>query len=298
MFADPSIDLVVITTTPDSHFSLCAAALSSGHHVLVEKPFVPTSHEAEELIALAQKHARLICVYQNRRWDADFLTFRQLQQDGKLGRIVEFETHFDRHKPRRPAETWKGTLAVSRGGGVLYDLGTHLIDQAVVAFGMPRSVTGVFQHQRQDDGTEPDAVTILLQYGSGLLVTAKAGVISVETAQLRFWVRGTEGSWMKLYLDVQEDQSKQGMRPGDEGFGVEPESYSGLLTVLEGDKPVKSVLKNVKPETYGALYSQFAEAIVKNDEALVPVKAAEARDVLRIIEAARESAEKGVRVEL
>jgi predicted dehydrogenase len=302
MFADREIDLIVITTTPDSHFTLCAAALHAQKHVLVEKPFVPSAAEAEKLIEISARASRLICVYQNRRWDTDFLTFRSLQARGRLGRIVEFETHFDRHKPVRPVDTWKGTLSMSRGGGVLYDLGTHLIDQVVVAFGMPTRVTAVFQDQREDGAQEPDAVTLLLGYGrgvnKGLLVTAKAGVISVETEQLRYWVRGTEGSWIKRCLDVQEDQLKAGLKPGDEGFGVEPEERSGLLTVMQEGKPVKIVLRSVQPETYGALYSRFAEAIQKGNEELVPVKASEARDVLRIIEAAKESAEVGRTVEL
>jgi predicted dehydrogenase len=298
MFKDPEIDLIVVTTTPDSHFALCKQALESGKHVLVEKPFVPTAAEAGKLIDIASAQKKLICVYQNRRWDTDFLTFRKLQKEGKLGRIVEFETHFDRWKPVRPSDTWKGTLSMEQGGGVVYDLGTHLIDQVVVAFGMPKRVMAVFQHQRQDGAEEPDAITVLLGYDTGLLVTAKAGVISIETQQLRYWVRGTEGTYMKLHLDVQEDQLKAGMKPGDAGFGVEPENHSGLFTVLVDGKPVKSILKNIEPETYGALYGEFAKAILQNEEALVPVKAAEARDVLRIVEAARESAKSGRTVQL
>lgn len=297
IFADPSIDLIVITTTPDSHFALCASALEAHKHVLVEKPFVPTAAEAETLIALSKRAGRLLSVYQNRRWDSDFLTFRHLQAQGQLGRIVEFETHFDRWKPARPVDSWKGTLGMARAGGVLYDLGTHLIDQAVVAFGLPSRVTAVFQQQRQDGAPEPDAVTLLLQYDAGpqagLLVTVKAGVVSVETQQLRFWVRGTHGSYRKLHLDVQEDQLKAGRRPGDAGFGVEPEGHAGLFTALHDGRPVQSVLPSVPPETYGALYSRLAEAILKGDERLLPVRAEEARDVLRIIEAARESAKEG-----
>ena len=167
---------------------------------------------------------------------------------------------------------------------------------------MPGRVTAVFQEQRRDGNEEPDAVTVLLGYEKGvhegLLVTVKAGVVSLETQQLRYWVRGTEGSWLKLCLDVQEDQLKAGLKPGDKGFGVEPEERSGWVTKMEDGKPVKSVLRNVEPETYGALYGKFGEAILKNEEALVPVKAAEARDVLRIIEAAKESAKTGRTVEL
>lgn len=293
MFADSSIDIIVITTTPDNHFLFTKQALESGKHVLVEKPFVPTSAEAAQLIVISKKTGKLICVYQNRRWDSDFLTFRKLQKDGALGRIAEFETHFDRWKADKPTN-WKGVLGMKDAGGVLYDLGTHLLDQVYVAFGTPKSVIGVFQNQRDDGSEEPDAVTILLQYGAGgPLVTAKAAIISAETEQLRYWVRGTKGSYRKYHLDCQEDQLKAGLKPGDKGFGVEDEKKSGSFTVMEAGGPKTSVYKNVEPETYSALYSGFSKAIESGDASLVPVKAEEARDVLRIIEAAIESAKSG-----
>lgn len=299
LIADPSIDIIIVTTPPDSHFDLCAAALRAGKHVFVEKPFVPTSAEASKLIDIAAESKRLLCVYQNRRWDSDFLTFRKLQQDGTLGRIVEFETHFDRHKPVKP-ETWKGQLTMDNGGGVIYDLGTHLLDQTVVAFGLPESVTAVFTNQRgeTEPGAEPDAVTVLLKYKDGLLATVKACVISIETEQLRYWVRGTKGSYKKFHLDCQEDQLKAGLKPGDEHFGIEDAERAGVLTTLVDGKPVRRECPNVEPLTYGALYARFADAVARNDEDLVPVKASEARDVLRIIEAARESAKTGKTVVL
>jgi predicted dehydrogenase len=194
LFAESDVDIVVVTTTPDSHFALTKAALEAGKHVIVEKPFVPTAQEADALIAIASAHQKLICVYQNRRWDSDFLTFRKLHAEGTLGRIVEYETHFDRYKPDRP-DSWKGQLGMENAGGVIYDLGSHLLDQAYVVFGLPKAVTGIFQNQRADGSAEPDSITVLLHYGAeGPLVTAKAGVISIESEQLRFWIRGTKGS--------------------------------------------------------------------------------------------------------
>ena len=290
MFADSSIDIIAITTTPDTHFFFTKTALESGKHVIVEKPFVPTSAEAQQLVEISQKTGKLICVYQNRRWDTDFLTVRKLLADDRLGRVVEFETHFDRYKPIRP-ETWKGTLTMEKAGGVIYDLGTHLIDQAYVLFGLPKTVNATFTNQRNDGEAEPDSITVLLGYGPGKpLVTAKAGVMSVETEQLRYWVRGTKGSFKKFHLDVQEDQLKAGLKPGDKGFGIESDSSSGTLVAMEGETPKSSVFKNVVPETYASLYEGFARAIEGGGEAAVPVKASEARDVLKIIEAARESA--------
>jgi len=218
---------------------------------------------------------------------------QKLIGDDKLGRVVEFETHFDRYKPVRP-ESWKGTLGMDHAGGVVYDLGTHLLDQAYVLFGMPKSVTAIFSNQRNDGEAEPDSITVMLGYGAGgALVTAKAGVICVETEQLRYWVRGTKGSFKKFHLDIQEDQLKAGLKPGDKGFGIENDDSSGKLVVLEGDKPKSSIFKNVEPKTYAALYDGFAKAIEGGGDSAVPVKASEARDVLKIIEAARESAKTG-----
>lgn len=298
MFADPSIDIIVITTTPETHFAFTRSALEAGKHVMVEKPFVPTSAEAQALIDISSKAGKLICVYQNRRWDTDFLTVQKLIEDGTIGSIVEFETHFDRYKAVTP-DTWKGTLTMDHAGGVIYDLGTHLIDQAYVLFGLPKTVTTVFANQRNDGRSEPDSFTALLGYGpGGPLVTAKAGVMSIESEQLRYWVRGTKGNFKKFHLDVQEDQLKAGQKPGDKGFGVESDSMSGTLTVLEAGKPKSTVLKNIEPKTYASLYAGFAKAIQGGGEAAVPVKASEARDVLRIIEAARESARSGKTVGL
>ncbi|KAF4634694.1 hypothetical protein G7Y89_g3407 [Cudoniella acicularis] len=298
LFADSDIDVIAITTTPDTHFAFTKAALEAGKHVIVEKPFVPTSAEAQQLVEISKRTGKLICVYQNRRWDTDFLTVKKLLDEGTIGRCVEFNTHFDRYKPVRP-ETWKGTLGMEQAGGVIYDLGTHLIDQAYVLFGLPSAVTAVFSNQRNDGQAEPDSITVILQYPSGgPLVTAKAGVMCVETEQLRYWVRGTNGSFKKFHLDIQEDQLKAGLKPGDKGFGVENEGSSGTLVVLEGDKPKGSTLKNIEPLTYASLYAGFVEAIEGGGEAKVPVKASEARDVLRIIEAARESAKTGKTVAL
>lgn len=264
----------------------------------MEKPFVPTSAEAQELVEVSKKTGKLICVYQNRRWDSDFLTIQKLLKEDTIGRCVEYNTHFDRYKAVRP-DTWKGTLGMDQAGGVVYDLGTHLIDQAYVLFGMPVSVNAIFSNQRNDGAEEPDSVTIMLNYGAGgPLVTVKAGVMCVETKQLRFWVRGRKGSYKKFHLDVQEDQLKVGKKPGDAGFGVEESDRAGSLVVLEGSTPKESVLANIEPLTYATLYSEFAKAIEGGGEDAVPVKASEARDVLRIIEAAKESAKNGKTVKL
>lgn len=234
MYKDPEVDVVVITSIPETHFAMCKAALEAGKNVVVEKPFVPTAKEAEELIQISKKSGKLLAVYQNRRWDSDFLTLRKVMAEGSLGEIAEFETHFDRHRPDPPADTWKAKD--TPGNGAIYDLGTHLIDQVYHTFGRPQRVTGFVYNQRRGvaEGAK-DSSTVLLHY-PGMLVTVKAGVVSAEEEQLRYWVRGTKGTFKKFHLDVQEDQLKAGQRPGDKGFAEDPESHFGKFDSIEWNK--------------------------------------------------------------
>lgn len=305
LLADPEVDVVVITTPPDTHFALAGAALRSGKHVLVEKPFVPTAAEADSLVALARERGVQLCVYQNRRWDADFLEVRRLVAGGALGRVVEFETHFDRFRPGRPTN-WKGTLPMKWGGGVVYDLGTHLIDQAFVLLGMPSAVYARFVSQRDgrlvsgDGGEdeEPDSLTAVLSYPeTGALAHVRIGVMSVETKQVRFWVRGTKGSYHKYGLDPQEGQLKAGMKPSEADFGHEDASRAGRLCVAKDDgSVVDEPLPAAEPETYLKFYELFARSLETGKEADVPVPATQAADVLRIIEAVRTSVKTGMEV--
>lgn len=293
MVQDSDIDVVVVTTAPTSHFELAKLALEHGKHVVVEKPFTPSSKEASELIAIAKKHDRLLTVYQNRRWDTDFLTLSKLLEQGTLGRVVEFETHFDRHRPEAPdpASTWKAKFVP--GGGAVYDLGTHLIDQAVVAFGLPDKITGFVGSQREHNpGKVEDSCTVLLHYSnSGLLATVKAAVVSPEENQLRYWVRGDKGSYKKFHLDPQEDHLKAGKKPGDSGFGVESKERAGNLTTVQGGQPKTQTHANIEPVTYSAFYSKFAKALAGQGE--VPVKPETPKDVIRLIELARLSSKEG-----
>lgn len=290
---DDGVDVVIITTAPDSHFSLVKLALENGKHVICEKPFTPTSQEADELVNISKKQNKLLAVYQNRRWDADFVTLSKLVKNGSLGRLVEFETHFDRHRPQEPssdAHKWKNK--VIPGGSAIYDLGTHLLDQAVHLLGLPDRITGFIGSQREinTSGFE-DSFTVLLHYKSGLLVTAKAGVVSPEEEQLRFWVRGEKGSFKKFHLDIQEDQLKAGVKPGDGGYGREPSERYGVLTTIQDGKPVREVAPTVEPPTYTEYFRKFARALAGEGD--LPASGAEARDVIRLIELAKESSKTG-----
>ncbi|KAJ5716423.1 hypothetical protein N7493_008334 [Penicillium malachiteum] len=290
---DSAVDVVIVTTAPDSHFALCKSALEAGKHVICEKPFTPTYKEAADLVAIANKQNKLLAVYQNRRWDADFVTLSKLIKNGSLGRISEFETHFDRHRPEEPAvdvSKWKNK--VIPGGSAVFDLGTHLLDQAVHLFGLPKRVTGFIGSSRavNESGFE-DSFTVLLHYANGTLVTAKATVVSPEEEQLRFWVRGDKGSFKKFHLDIQEDQLKAGIMPEDNGYGREPQERYGTLTTIKDGKPVKEVVPTVEPPTYTEYYRKFTRAL--GGEGQLPASGEEAAQVIRLIELARESSETG-----
>ena len=308
LLQDPEVDLVVLSTPPNTHFSFASQALEHGKHVLVEKPFVPTSVEAEKLAALAKEKKRVLCVYQNRRWDADFLTVKKLLTQGTLGRVYEFETHFDRYRADKPTGTWKGELTMAQGGGVLYDLGTHLIDQAFALFGKPTAAYGKFVDQRQgklvtgeSPEEEPDSINAVLSYAeAGLLVHVRIGVLSVESQQPRFWVRGSKGTYHKTGLDTQEPQLRSGSHSvTDPGFGVDSAAFNGRLCVVNDDGSVdEKTYPNVEPETYLRFYELLAKSIESGKEEDVPVPASQSAEVLKIIEALKESAKTGKEVKL
>ncbi|KAK8097064.1 Oxidoreductase [Apiospora kogelbergensis] len=305
LLADSALDVVVLCTTPPTHFAFASQALEAGKHVFCEKPFVPTSAEAAALADLARAKGKLLCVYQNRRWDADFATVSQLLREGTLGRVVEFETHFDRYKMEHPTN-WKGTVPMEEGGGAVYDLGTHLCDQVYTLFGLPRSVYAKFVSQRQgkfypsSDGVDPDSLTAHLYYDNGLTAIVRIGVLSVETQQPRFWIRGSKGSYTKKGLDTQEPQIKAGMAITDAKFGREGPEWAGKLALLgEGNSVSQTDLPNVEPPpTYAKIYEGFAKALASGKEEDVPVPASQACDVLRIIEAVQESGKTGREVQI
>ena len=276
-----SIDLVVVATPNKMHFPLAKEALLAGKHVLVEKPFTVTTKEADELIALAAQENLLLTVNQNRRWDSDFMTVRSVIESGKLGRLVEYEVHYDRYLNALRPDTWKeeGSL----GTGFLYDLGSHIIDQVLLLFGLPEEVTGFIGKQR-DNSRIVDSFEIILGY-SGLKVTLKSGFL-VKAHLPKYILLGTEGSFIKYGLDVQEDALKEGTIPTDEEtWRKEPEDIWGTIdTESEGQSVVESL-----PGNYKALYENLVLAL-RGDQELA-VQPFQARNVIRIIELAMQSSE-------
>ncbi|KAJ9663544.1 hypothetical protein H2198_000810 [Neophaeococcomyces mojaviensis] len=294
LVADSDVDVVVLTTTPATHHELAIQAMKHGKHVLVEKPFTPTSEQARDLAKAAKEQKVLLTVYQNRRYDSDFLTLKSLLDANKLGRVVEFETHFDRHRPEMPAgESWK---TKPEDYSAVFDLGTHLMDQVVSLYGLPERITGFVGTQRGSRNTTglEDSFTAIMHYPDNLIATAKAAVVSPEAQQLRYWVRGEKGSFKKFHLDPQEDQLKTGLRPGQQGYGVENESKFGTLaTVGDDGKIVEERIPTVSTNGYTAFYDQFAKALDAKDEKLLPVVPTVAADVIRLVELVRQSSQEG-----
>ncbi|KAI5287501.1 hypothetical protein KEM52_001563, partial [Ascosphaera acerosa] len=260
---------------------------------VVEKPFTPTHAEAEALIAIATEKQLLLSVYQNRRWDSDFATLKHLIASNALGRVVDYETHFDRHRPEAPdaATTWK--INVIPGGSALYDLGTHMLDQIYHLFGAPARITAFIGTQRAVNPTGyEDAFTVRLEYAGGLVATARSNVISPEEKQLRFWVRGENGSYKKFCLDVQEEQLRAGMAPTDPAFGREPEDRFGVLTAAKNGEITGAVYPTIDPPPlFTSFYTGVAKALAGEAEA--PVKAEDASAVIRLIELAQQSSKEG-----
>lgn len=271
--ADPTIDLVVIATPNALHASQSHAALSAAKHLVVDKPFTVTVGEAEAVIAHAQQAQRLLSVFQNRRYDADFLTLRALVHDGLLGEVTQFESHFDRFRPE-VRDRWRERAGP--GTGLWYDLGPHLIDQALQLFGTPIGITADIAIQR-DGGQTDDWFHTVLRYPR-LRVILHASTM-MAASDLRFSVHGTRGSFVKQGLDSQEDALKAGRTPGDANWGHDPSP--GMLTIADGDERTTRVIGGV-PGDYRTFYAGVRDAIVSG--APNPVPATEALAVMRLIE--------------
>lgn len=280
LLIDPTIDLVVVATPNTSHFELVQKALLANKHVVVEKPFTPTSQQATELIELAQQREKLLSVHHNRRWDGDFLTVKQIIENGLLGNLVEYEVHFDRFR-NQIKTNWREYD--HPGSGILYDLGSHLIDQAVCLFGLPDTITADIRMQRPKAKTA-DAFELILSFGN-LKVTLKAGQLVRELGP-HFLLHGTAGSFIKYGMDPQEDALKQGELPQGSNWGKETKESWGTLNTDIHKLHFYGKIETL-PGCYPAYYQNVYEAIAQQDELIV--KPEQARTTIRIIEQAMES---------
>jgi scyllo-inositol 2-dehydrogenase (NADP+) len=276
-----AVELIIVNTPNDSHYNYAVKALEAGKHVVIEKPFTVTTQEADKLITLAKKQNKILTVFQSRRWDGDFLTIKKVVEQKLVGKLVEFEVHYDRFRNYIEAGTWKEKAQA--GTGILYNLGSHMLDQVLVLFGMPQYVDARMGVQRPN-GEVDDFYDIRLQY-KDFFVIVKSSYL-VREAGPRYSIHGTEGSFIKYGIDPQEQALKDKKMPGTTGWGTESkESWGRLNTTVNGlnyTGQIETIAGN-----YLAFYDQLYETIEYNKP--VPVKPEESRDVIRLIEACIES---------
>ncbi|MCU0342000.1 MAG: Gfo/Idh/MocA family oxidoreductase [Spirosomaceae bacterium] len=274
---DDNIHLVFVCTPNHLHFEQAKAALEAGKHVVIEKPFANTVAEVEQLQAIAQQKGLIATAYQNRRWDADFLTVQQLVQNGQLGDVVEFESHYDRYRPEVAQGTWKEVAAA--GAGNLYNLGPHLIDQALVLFGTPQSVTATIKTVRPQAETD-DYFDIRLEYANKRIIL-KSSLLVYENS-LRYLLHGTKGSFFKYGLDIQEDTLRKNQLPTTDDWGQEPDHQWGVLFANGQKQLIRSTAGNYMP-----FYQNLYEAIAQG--APIHVQPQHIWNTTRVMEAALES---------
>jgi scyllo-inositol 2-dehydrogenase (NADP+) len=276
-------DLIVITTPNEFHFPMAKQCMEVGKHVVVDKPVTIFSHEAEELSKLAEEKGLICSVFHNRRYDGDFMTLQQLVRQGVLGDLVYLESHFDRFRPEI-TDNWREKEVP--GNGITFDLGSHLIDQVVLLFGLPNWIQADIRKQRTG-AVADDYFDIILDYGL-LKARVTAGVL-VNVPTPKFLLLGKNGSFQKFGLDVQEAEFKLGKRPEGPTWGVEPAEKWGKLFLNGETKAYETI-----PGNYRILYQNVADAI--STGALLDITIPQAISVLKIIEASFKSSEDGRRI--
>jgi scyllo-inositol 2-dehydrogenase (NADP+) len=283
--AAADLDLVVIGSPSGTHVQLAHAALDAGLNVVVDKPFSVTANEGEELVSKAESLGLALTVFQNRRWDGDFLTLRSLMHAGALGQPRRFESRFEWWKPE-VAKSWKAESTVSEGGGILYDLGAHLIDQALILFG---SVDDVYAEvaTRREGGAADDDAFVSLHHASGVRSHLWMNGLAAQVGP-RFHVLGSTSAYTKWGLDGQEPALKHGASPVDPGFGAEDESTWGLLGI---DGALERV--PAKRGRYGAFYAGLADTLLRG--APLPVDPRDSVRVIGIIEEIHRKVSSGTR---
>lgn len=268
------LDLVVVGTPPDSHVPLAHRALDHGLAVVVDKPLCISVEEGRELVERAEKLGRPLTVFQNRRWDGDFRTVRALIDDGSFGAVRRFESRFEWWKPQE-TKAWKAQATAAEGGGILYDLGPHLIDQAIQLFGPVATAHAELAAHRRNGGADDDAF-VSLRHTSGVRSQLWMNGMAAQVGA-RFHVLGSKSAYTKWGLDGQEAALKSGADPSDPGYGIEPEWAWGVLGV-------DGALQRVPTQRghYGRFYELLADALL--DGGPLPVDPRDAVEVMAIIE--------------
>ncbi|GLV58953.1 oxidoreductase [Dictyobacter sp. S3.2.2.5] len=282
-----SYDLAVVATSNNMHVPLGVAALRAGLPVVVDKPMAATASEARKLLEASHETGQLLTVFQNRRWDNDFLTVRKILDANLLGPITRFESRFERYRPAPRQGAWRESADPQAAGGQLYDLGSHLIDQALYLFGKPERIYAEMFQRRPGAQVDDDSF-VALQFPGGVIAHLWMSQVARISGQ-RMRVSGLNGTFEKWGLDPQEDALRAGKRPGDPAWGQEPRELWGHLStnMSEGgvhfDGPVETL-----PGAYENYYAGMRDAITKG--APLPVDPNSALEVIRVIEAAQISA--------
>jgi predicted dehydrogenase len=277
---DPDVDLVVIATPNDSHYPLAAAALRAGKHVVVDKPFTLTLAEAESLTAIAKEHDRLLSVFHNRRWDSEILATQQVLTSGALGNVTHYEVHMDRYRPN-VRQRWREDPGP--GAGLWFDLGPHMIDQALHLFGMPQAIQGSLAILRKGGQTDDWGHAILTYPHMRVVLHAS---LLVSGGGPRTVLHGTQGSWAKFGADVQEPQLQKGMSPNDPAFGIDPDE--GILYDGATGAQTRTPTPIARQQGY---YEAVRDAILHGSP--LPVTAEEGVAVMQVLEAFYASAREG-----
>ncbi|MDA3880514.1 MAG: Gfo/Idh/MocA family oxidoreductase, partial [Prolixibacteraceae bacterium] len=271
----------VVASPNYTHFDYAKKALLAGKHVIVEKPFTVTATEAKQLLKLAGERNLVLAPFQNRRWDGDFLTVKKIIEAKELGEVVYFESHFDRYRPQHDRVAWKNEQLP--GNGILYDLGPHLIDQALCLFGMPKEIFADIGVHRQN-GKVDDYFDIQLYYNE-LKIVLKAGVMVREQGP-RFIIHGRSGSFIKHGLDPQELNLRNGMKPSNDKLGADSEENFGLIHTEKNGSVVREKVETINGD-YKKYFQNVANAI--NDTEQLIVSANDGLNIIRVIEKAYES---------
>ncbi len=285
LLAVREIRLVVIATPNETHAPIARKCLEAGRDVVVDKPFATTLAEANELVELAKKLGRLITVYQNRRYDGDFQAMRQIVADGTLGRIVRFETNYDRFRPALKMGAWRERNVP--GAGILFDLAPHLIDHALVLFGLPEAVTADVRVERAAAVVD-DAFDVMLHYADGMRAVLRSTMLAV-VARPRFLVHGERGAFLKQTFDPQEINLRNGITFGSAGWKAEPEKDWGVVTTVEAGVETRRSVPSAASD-YRDYYANVRDAML--GKAKLAVAPEHALHVMRVLEMARESSGK------
>jgi predicted dehydrogenase len=286
-------DLVVLATPNKTHAPFAIKAMELGLHVVIDKPMATSVEEAKSVVEVSKKTKRLVTIFQNRRWDNDFLTVKKIVDENKLGPITRFESRMDRFRPQPKAQAWRESADPNEAGGLLFDLGSHLIDQALVLFGQPKTVYAEMDIRRPFAQVDDDTF-IAITFENGVRAHLSASVVARIPGQ-RIRISGLHGTYEKWGADPEEDALRAGMRPDDPKWGKEPKEKWGRIAITKDDQEIDQIVESVDG-AWECYYTMVRDAITKGGP--LPVNPQDVITAMQVIEAAKKSAKQKQVVEL